>query len=364
VLPFNLELWKGAPAITLSNLALTTGPATSLYINNDGNVLSHLTVANQVVLTAASHNTLSHVAVGSRLFVDTGSAGNVFSDSSFNGVQLRSGAHHNSFLHNTIGTLRAFGVGNANGSDLFQENGFTGAVLIAGNSSAATNSTFLNNTFTLATGKPLVLENASGTAITGNTFTAGGAFATAITVHNSDDVVITGNTITTTGNAGTGIYAYADGTGKTSVDVRNNTVVTTNGFGLYFSLGDSTAALEARVQQNDLRQNAAGVTAWGEGTSAGNIDLGGGKTRFGTSLGANDLTSYLTSDTARYAVGLFGTDDAHTLHADHNLWGVADPLAVVADGVHTLEAGGTGLITAFVPPPPPPTPPPPPPPAV
>jgi hypothetical protein len=346
VLPFNLELWRGAGSVTVSKFALTTAPGTSLYINSDGNTITDVTVANQVVLTNASHNRFSGIAVHSRLFIDSGSSGNTVADSSLNSVQLRSGTHHNTFLRNAIGSLKAFGIGDSNGYDLFQGNTFTGAVTLVGNSASPTNTVFRGNTFSVATGKPLVLESATGTVVDGNTLITAGSFATALTIHNSDNVVVTGNTVTTTGSRGSGLYAYADGTGSTSVDLRNNVIRTTDGFAISFSKDDSTAVLEARIQANDLRNNAAGVTVWGDGTSGGNVDVGGGSTRFGTSTGGNDFSTYLVGDAVRYAVGLFFTDSSATVHADHNTWCVADPLALVADATHTLEAGGTGRITA------------------
>lgn len=345
-LPFSLELWKGVSGITISDLALTTAPATSLYINGSGNTLSNLAIANQVVLTNAGNNTLAHITVGNRLFVDTGSSGNLFTDSTFNSVQLRSGSHHNTFLRNAIAGLKAFGVGDTNGGDLFQANTFTGNVTIVGNTHSPTLSAFLDNTFTLTTGKPLILENAGGTVIQGNLIVTAGS--PAITVHNSADLLIAHNTLITTASRGTGIYAYADGTGATSLDIRNNTITTGVGIAIEFGKYDATASLETRLQENDLRNNATGILIWGDGDSAGNIDLGGGSTRFGASAGKNDFTSFTTSDFMNFAIGLFNTSGSHTVRADNNLWSVPDPLAIVADGSHTPDAWGSGIITAAV----------------
>src|SRR5262249_50966632 len=74
--------------------------------------------------------------------------------------------------------------------------------------------------------------------------------------------------------------------------------------------------------------------------------LGGGSTRFGTSSGGNDFSSYATSDGNHFAVGLFDTDDAFTVNAQSNLWSVANPMSVVADATHTPDASGSGIIVA------------------
>jgi hypothetical protein len=354
VLPFNLEIWQGAGGVTLTHLKLTAAPATSLFIDGDGNTITDVTVANQLVLTNAHNNTLSGVTVSGRLDVGAGSSGNTVSGSALAQVQLRAGSHHNSFLQNTVGKLTAAGVGDGGGHNLFQQNAFNGQVKITGNATTATEDQFLGNTFTVASGDALTLEHATGTVVQGNTIKAAGAFANALVVHNSDNVRIIGNTILTTGTQGTGVYAYANGTGSTSVDVRNNVVHTGDGWGLYFAKYDGMAPLEARVQGNDLRTNAVGVYLFGDGTSAGHVDLGGDPvaTRFGLNTGGNDFSTFTVADDGHYAVGLFATAAATTVYADNNAWGVADPLTVVADGAHTPAAFGSGVIHATLPPPP------------
>lgn len=348
-LPFNLEIWRGVSGVTLSNLSLTVSPATSIYVNGDGNTLLNVNVSNQVMLTNADNNTLVNVTTGSRLYVDTGSSGNVFRDSTFRSVQLRSGTHHNMFVRNAIAGLRATGGGDLNGNDVFEQNTFTGAVAIIGNTATATSSRFVNNTFTIASGSALTLDRASGTSLTGNVFTVGGSFATAITVHNSDDLLIVHNQITMTGPQGMGLFIYADGSGSSSADIHGNTVSTNDGWGIYLGKYDASAALEVRVQGNDLRATAIGVTAWGDGVSAGNVDLGGGSTRFGTSAGGNDFSTFTVGDAMHYAIGQFSTSASHVLKADNNVWSIADPLTVVADSLHTVDAAGSGVITAQLP---------------
>jgi hypothetical protein len=286
---------------------------------------------------------LSHIA-GANLTFNAGSFGNSVNDSSFGQVLLQGGTHHNTFTHNTIGQLTALGGDDASGHDAFVNNTFTGMVTISGNPSADTADSFTGNTFTVSNGDALTLDGASGTTVSGNIITDSSPFASGILVRNADDVVLLNNTITTTGMNGTGIYIYSDGTSSTSVDVRGNSSKTGSGYGLYIAKYDTTALLEVRVQGNDLRGNAIGAFVFGDGATAGNVDLGGGTTRFGTSTGENDFSTYTAADAGRYAIGLFATDPGEVLVANNNHFGVADPLTVVADGAHNQAAFGTGVV--------------------
>ncbi len=287
--------------------------------------------------------TLSNIA-GANLTFDAGSFGNAVTNSSFNKVTLSGGSHNNTFTGDTIATLTAAGVNDASGHDLFQNNTFTGMVTLNGNTTSATADTFTNNTFTVANGDALTLNDATGTIVQGNTIHDSSPFASGVVIHDADNIVLLNNTITTTGMTGTGIYIYSDGTGSTSVDIRGNSSKTGNGFGIYIAKYDTTAALEVRVQGNDFRGNAVGAYVFGDGSTAGNLDFGGGTSRFGTSTGQNDFSSYTTSDASHYAIGLFATDPGYALVANNNYFGVANPLSVVADGTHTPSAFGSGVI--------------------
>ena len=132
-------------------------------------------------------------------------------------------------------------------------------------------------------------------------------------------------------------------------------MTTTDGTAIYLAKYATTSAMDVRVQGNDLQNNAVGVYVFGDGSSGGNVDVGGGTSRFGASSGGNKFNSFTTSDAGRFAVGLFGTTADYTVHADSNFWGVDDPLSVVADTTHTLMAAGSGIITAANPNPVPPT---------
>src|SRR5262249_48956914 len=112
--------------------------------------------------------------------------------------------------------------------------------------------------------------------------------------------------------------------------------------------------VSALVQGNDFRNNAIGVGIWGDGTTAGNIDLGGGTLG---SLGQNNFQSFTPQEAAlgNFAISLHMTaasGPGTTGFALNNLWSVADPPQVVRDGSHNTSApensdspsNGTGLI--------------------
>jgi hypothetical protein len=357
ILPFNIAIWKNTSGVTLSNLNLTTSPGTSLFLEAGAhhNTLLNITAANQILLDNASNNTLTNITVGNRLYIDEGSWGNLITDSNLNQLTLRPGSHHNSFTTSTIGAVASTANNlTTSGYDTFNQNTFTAPVKITGTLFAPTADTFIGNTFSVTTGDALTLIRAAGTTITGNTFTVSKDYARAIVITDSAAITISNNQISTTGLMGTAIVATAD-LAATSLDITGNTLTTTDGIGINLIKYSTTANLEARVQSNDFRINAIGFRATGDGTSAGNIDLGGGSTSFGTSLGNNDFRSFTSATLINYAIGLTNTSSTQTLLAQSNLFAVAHPLLVVTDSTHNIPAGGTGIIlaTAAVPPPPP-----------
>jgi hypothetical protein len=348
VLPFNLDVWKNTSGATLSNLNLTSFPATSLFLESGAhdNTLTNINAANQVVLTDASNNSFTNITVGNRLFLDAGSSNNLVTSSNLKQLTLRPGSHHNTFTHSTIGSLTATtNSSTLSGNDTFLQNTFTGPVNVTGNLAGPTNDLFSANSFNASNGDALVLLNADGTTLTGNTFSVARDFARAITIADSTHVTISANNVTMTGMSGIAILAYAD-LADTSLTITANTLTTNDGTAIAFGKYDPSVNLEARVQENDLCNNAVGVSAWGDGNSAGNIDLGGGSTAFGTSIGDNDFTAFTTADNSHYAIGLFNTSSGDTLLANNNKFAAQDPMTVVADSAHNLPALGTGIVLA------------------
>lgn len=348
VLPFNIALWKNTSGATLSNLNLTSTPSSSLFLESgaSGNTLLNIHAANQVFLDNASNNTLTNITAGGRLFIDAGSSGNLVTGSTLKQLTLRPGSHHNTFTFSTIGGLNAVG-GTLSGSgyDTFKNNAFTGQVKVTGNLAAPTGDSFLNNTFKVDTGDALTLLRADGTTLAGNIVTASRDFARGIVIGDSANVTLTGNDVTITGAMGIAVHAYAD-LATTSLDITANTLVTVDGYALFLNKYEPNAVLEARVQDNDFRHNAIGVFVSGDGESAGNIDLGGGLTSFGSSLGNNDFRTVTVADSSHFAIGLANTSADYTLLAKSNKFALADPMLLVADATHNLAAGGTGTILA------------------
>jgi hypothetical protein len=158
-----------------------------------------------------------------------------------------------------------------------------------------------NNTFTTAASGPaLTLISCLGTVIQDNTFFMDGSRNPSaielINCGNGDPtvpVVVANNTITYQGPlAGTGIDVSQDSSGRfSSVKILNNRIDSNNhgkGLVMEMTVGDAIH-FSALVQGNDFHNNAVGVEVVGDGTSAGNIDMGGGTLG---SLGGNDFRGF------------------------------------------------------------------------
>jgi len=365
---------------TLQDALAVASPGDTIRLQagfSTGTVLSALPINKAITLTSdpgvvvpyslrvsANGVTLSGLtmAAGTNLLLD--GSNTIIINCTLPKVTIDSGSGHNTFTGDAIAGLSTIGGGNANGHDVFNGNTFTGKVAVTGNDSVETVDSFSGNTFTSSATYALDLEHASGTTVQNNTFSDTAAAANVIMVHNSDTVLIVGNQITANGGGAHGIYVFSDGTGGSAADIRSNTITTTDGVAVYLSKMSASGTLEVRVQGNNLEGNGVGVYVFGDGSSGGNIDLGGGTTKFGAGTGGNDFSGFTSADGSHFAVGLFATASDYTVHADGNTWGVNDPLSVVADTTHTLDASGSGQVTAaspiiILPAPPPPPPPPP-----
>jgi hypothetical protein len=126
----------------------------------------------------------------------------------------------------------------------------------------------------------------------------------------------------------------ADNSGKPET-IENDAFITGGtGTGLEFTGGASVVAL---VQGNIFENNLVGVAIAGDGTNAGDIDLGGG---WLGSEGKNNFSGF-TGTSGHYAIALNDTDAASTVYALDNKFSVADPNAAVQDAASN---GGTGII--------------------
>src|SRR5262249_10147441 len=122
----------------------------------------------------------------------------------------------------------------------------------------------------------------------------------------------------------------------------SNSDFSTGGTGTGVRLVSFSAASSASFQNNDFHTNMIGLSIQGDGTSAGNLDLGGGTLG---STGGNNFRSFRTAGTGTYAIGLFNVASTYTVSAQHNLFDVPDPTTAIADQSHDTSAGGSGLIT-------------------
>ena len=96
----------------------------------------------------------------------------------------------------------------------------------------------------------------------------------------------------------------------------------------------------ALVEGNDFHNNRVGVAVTGNGTTAGNVDLGGGTLG---STGGNNFKSFLVATPTSYAIGLFNVSSAYAMDAKLNFF-TPPPPTVIADGSHDIPAGGKGSI--------------------
>jgi hypothetical protein len=94
------------------------------------------------------------------------------------------------------------------------------------------------------------------------------------------------------------------------------------------------------VQGNNFNSNRVGVAVFGNGTTAGNVDFGGGSLG---STGDTFFTIYRSASPTSYAIGLFNVAPGYTMHAMRNKFSV-NPELVIADGSHDPGAGGSGAI--------------------
>jgi hypothetical protein len=184
-----------------------------------------------------------------------------------------------------------------------------------------------NNTFTAAGDPPLSLNTCLGTVIQHNTFFMDGSSnPSAISLVNCGNgdptvpVVVANNTITYQGpSAGTGIGVIQYGTGFSSVKILNNRIDSNNhgrGLVMEMTLGDAIH-FSALVQGNDFHNNAVGVTVIGDGTAAGNIDMGGGPLG---SLGGNDFRGFALPTSAFKAAIEISKAPSGTVVAKQNIF--------------------------------------------
>jgi hypothetical protein len=255
------------------------------------------------------------------------------------------------FTSNTVTTtgggdaIRVQGGGLANTvtfslNHVFQTGG--DGIVIA-SSPNATTAKFFNNTIIVnGLGDGVVILTAGKSTVVdfgNNTVQANGG---------GDGVRVSGNALTNllaftanhifAKNAGDALALALASSTKTTAHVTNN-ILNTSGMGTGLTL-QGGATFQALVQGNGFGGNLVGVAVFGNGTTAGNVDLGGGTLG---STGGNDFRSFTTATADSYAIGLFNVASAYSMKAKNNLFSV-NPALVIADGSHDPAAGGKGSI--------------------
>jgi hypothetical protein len=223
---------------------------------------------------------------------------------------------------------------------IFQSGG-DGVVIASGPNS--TTAKFFNNTITVnglgdgvvitTAGKSMVLNFQSNVVQTNG----GGDGVRVDGNASSNNLTFTTNHVFTK-NLGDALTLALASSTKTIARVTNN-IFNTNGSGTGLTLNGG-ATFQAIVQGNGFGGNMVGVAVFGNGTTAGNVDLGGGSLG---STGGNDFRSFKTATADSYAIGLFNVASSYSMDAKNNLFSVS-PGLVIADGTHDPAAGGKGSI--------------------
>jgi len=315
----------GTVTVSLANIVIKGSgnagaaglPSYNLNISANNVTLSNMNLGTVTVAATANNTTVTKSRLFS--FVETGAT---------------SGAGHNTISWNII----------------------TGSVNLGGNSGASqgTFDVVDSNTFFSAQPVLLKLTNSSSTAVTSNQMFSDNVNGIGIQVFsNSDSVTIDSNRIIMSGT-GTTYGIILENTGGAAgnilgASVLRNVVDTSDGYshlygtGIYINIFGTGSAMVAKVEGNQLIENLVGINVFGVSgsTGAGNVDLGGGSTSFGTSLGGNRFRGF-DGASGHFAIYLHGTDSGIGVSAQQNIFdNTVTPGDVVRDQTHN---SGTGVI--------------------
>jgi hypothetical protein len=220
-----------------------------------------------------------------------------------------------------------------------------GQALFLGNSSISTNGDLIANN-TIRRGNLHIL-NCDGITVAENTIDVG----TIVLVDSGKPgavCTIANNRVNDSGFAplGLGIEIHQN-QGITNVAILNNTITTNGSEGLLLECS-MRSNIFALVQGNDFHSEGIGIEIIGDGTDAGNVDLGGGSFNgMGSSLGGNDFRSFTAQGTSRSAaIVLRDTASTAVVPAAGNIFHPGtSPAFVIDDGVQG-SLTGTGQINA------------------
>jgi hypothetical protein len=229
-----------------------------------------------------------------------------------------------------------------NGDTVTPRSGGDGIQVLAGTGKSTFSIT--NNQVTTTGGGDGIVGTAAGSAasfsILGNNVTAkGGGDGIQLNGQGTGNVVTLSKNTVSSNSGGDAMALLLGTTATTSATISHNTL-STAGLATGLTL-DGGSHFQALLDSNKFTSDLVGIDVFGNGTTAGVIDMGGGSLG---STGKNDFTSFSTANDNSYAIGLFNVSSGYTMHALHNLFSVTDPTHVIADGTHDVGAGGSGTI--------------------
>jgi hypothetical protein len=251
-----------------------------------------------------------------------------------------------SITRSTVNTIGVTGGQTSLGNVFIDHNTITGSVSVSGMVSAPilnvtiTNNTF--NTFVPASRAPLVnIQDATNAVVANNTIDGGGGQdQIGIQVTRGLNTLIANNAINLSAGdlGGEGIVLQNPGFSPlTTATVRNNTVVTRQGRGLYVNAFNDFD-MQAVVQGNDFHSNAVGVEYLGSASGTISTDLGGGMLG---SLGGNNFRGIAKQGTAgNAAIVMRNVGPGGVLTARYNIFdnpATAAAAVVVAQGSGSID---------------------------
>jgi hypothetical protein len=200
-----------------------------------------------------------------------------------------------------------------------------------------------------------IFYQAPGVTIRNNTFKDAGAFNTALVIYYTTGVQVLDNVFAlnyAANSAGAALDIEGQAGNGASGTVRGNSFSTgPNGRAINLAVNEATT-FDVKVERNTFLENKVGVnvTATAVTAAVGHIDLGGGALG---SAGGNNFRGFRTAATSTSGAvvlnsGTYNTS-AQTLSAQGDLFGVADPEAVIwdkADGFYPADVLPTGNLTA------------------
>jgi hypothetical protein len=270
-------------------------------------------------------------------------------------VQAASGVNNETIWGSNLVSFTELGAFSGSGHNTLSHDLITGFVDLQGNSGLlqVTKDLIFRDIFNTSAKTALKVANSNLTTVEDNTIVDVAPFSlapTGIAVNGSSDHLVIANNhihMTSTGLSTALILTNAGGAlNALGATVLNNTFESDGqGTALEIDVVGNGSGLAVVVQGNDFHANWDGVAINGVSgpTGAGQIDLGGGSTSLGSSLGGNSFRSF-DGFAGHYSIQLFGTDPGIILHAENNFFsnGIL-PHATVIDGAIS-GSGGSGVV--------------------